>query len=142
MTTLSPWINFNGNAEEAFTFYKSVFGGEFTNVTRFKDIAGPEFPVAESEADNIMRITLPIDGANTLIGNDVPQFMGKVNESENRSKIHVAVDSYEEAERIFSGLSAGGQVEVASGDRTAGTYFGMFRDTYGIEWVIEFNARK
>lgn len=139
MTTLSPWINFNGNAEEAFNFYKSVFGGEFANITRFKDVAGPEFPVGESDAEKIMQITLPINGGNMLIGNDVPAFMGKVNESENRSKIHVAVGSKEEAERIFSGLSAGGQVEVPIGDSPWGTSFGMFRDQYGIEWVIEFN---
>lgn len=141
MTTISPWINFNGNAEEAFTFYKSVFGGEFTDITRFKDIAGPEFQVSESDANKLMRICLPINGANVLIGNDVPEFMGKVSESENRSKIHVAVDSKEEAQRIFSGLSAGGQVEAEPGDSAWGTYFGMFRDKYGIEWVIEFSSK-
>jgi PhnB protein len=136
MTTLSPWINFNGNAEEAFNFYKSVFGGDFAKIVRFKDVAGSEAPVAEEEANKIMRIVLPIDGANALIGNDVPTFMGKVNENENRSKIHVAANSKEEAERIFNGLSAGGQVEVPMG---GGTYFGMFRDRYGIEWIIEFD---
>jgi PhnB protein len=107
MTTISPWINFNGNAEEAFNFYKSVFGGEFTTVTRFKDFAGPESKVAESEANKILRITLPINGANVLIGNDVPEYMGKVSENENRSKIHVAVGSKEEAIKICNGLSAG-----------------------------------
>ncbi len=137
MTTLSPWINFNGNAEEAFTFYKSVFGGEFTNLIRLKDLASPEFPVDENDAEKIMQITLPINGANVLIGNDVPAFMGTVNENENRSKIHVAIDSKEEAERIFNGLSAGVQAEVPMSDSAWGTYFGMFRDQYGIEWVIE-----
>lgn len=137
MTTLSPWINFNGNAEEAFAFYKSVFGGEFASLTRFKDLAGPEFQVADDEADKIMRIALPINGANVLIGNDVPSFMGKTNEHENRSKIHVAADSKDEAERIFSGLSAGGEVEMPFSDDGQGTCFSMFRDRYGIEWVIE-----
>jgi PhnB protein len=140
MTTINPWINFNGNAEEAFTFYKSVFGGEFTKVTRFKDIAGPESPVADKDANKIMQIILPIGSANMLIGNDVPEFMGKVSENENRSKIQVAVDSKEEAERIFKGLSVGGEVEVPFGDSPWGTYFAMFRDTYGIEWVIEGNS--
>jgi PhnB protein len=134
MTTISPWINFNGNAEEAFNFYKSVFGGEFTSIIRFKDVADPGFQVAEHEASRIMRITLPINGAQALIGNDVPEFMGKVNEQENRSKIHVAAGSEEEAEKIFNGLSAGGQIEVPLGDSP----FGMFRDRFGIEWVIEF----
>ncbi len=86
-----------------------------------------------------MQIVLPINGANVLIGNDVPAFMGKVNENENRSKIHVVVDSREEAEKICDGLSAGGQLEAPMGDSPWGTYFGMFRDKYGIEWVIEFN---
>ncbi len=141
MTTISPWINFNGNAEEAFTFYKSVFGGEFTKLTRLKDLASPEFQVAESDADNIMQIILPISGAQALIGNDVPEFMGKVNEHENRSKIHVAADSKAEAEKLFDGLSAGGQIEAPMSDSAWGTYFGMFRDQYGIEWVIECNPK-
>jgi PhnB protein len=137
MTTLNPWINFNGNAEEAFTFYKSVFGGEFARVVRFKDIAGPNFQVAEAEAEKIMQITLPIGGANTLIGNDVPSFMGKVSENENRSKIQVHTDSKEEAERLFNALSVGGQVEGPIAESPWGTYFGTFRDKYGIEWIIE-----
>lgn len=134
MTTLSPWINFNGNAEEAFNFYKSVFGGDFTSVTRFKDVAGPEIQISESEANKLMRIALPIGGGNMLIGNDVPEFMGKVSENENRSKIRVGAETKEEAERIFKGLSEGGQVEVMLDDDSP---FGMFRDKYGIEWVVE-----
>lgn len=139
MTTINPWINFNGNAEEAFTFYKSVFGGEFTRVIRFKDLASDEFPVPEKEANKIMQIVLPIGGASMLIGNDVPEFMGTVSENENRSKIHLDAESKEEAERIFNVLSAGGQVEGSVGDSPWGTYAGMFRDKYGIEWIVEFN---
>ncbi len=139
MTTLNPWINFNGNAEVAFTFYKSIFGGEFSKVIRFKDLAGSEFPVPENEAEKIMKIVLPINGANMLIGNDVPSFMGTVNEQENRSKIHVQVDSKEEVERIFNGLSAGGQVDGPLGNSPWGTYSAMFRDKYGIEWILECN---
>src|SRR4051812_17942933 len=116
MTTINPWINFNGNAEEAFTFYKSVFGGEFSKVTRFKDISSPEFPVGENDADKIMYIALPIDGAHMLIGNDVPEFMGNVSEQENRSKIHVGVDSKAEADNIFNGLSIGGHIDGPIGD--------------------------
>jgi PhnB protein len=142
MTTINPWINFNGNAEEAFTFYKSVFGGEFSKITRLKDLAGPEFAVAENDANKIMQIILPIGDGNMLIGNDVPEFMGKVNENENRSKIHVHVDTKEEAEKIFNGLSAGGQAEMPMSDSPWGTYFGMFRDKYGIEWTVECNPKK
>jgi PhnB protein len=138
MKTINPWINFNGNAEEAFTFYKSVFGGEFTKVVRFGDLESPEFPVAENEKNKIMLITLPVGGSNVLMANDVPEVMGKVNENENRSKIAIAADSKEEAEKLFNGLSAGGQVEGPMGNGPWGSYAGMFRDKYGIEWIIEF----
>jgi PhnB protein len=137
MTTLNPWINFNGNAEEAFNFYKSVFGGDFTKVVRFKDLAGPDFQVPELEANKIMQITLPVGASNVLVGNDVPEFMGKVNENENRSKIYLILDSREGAERVFGGLSAGGQVEGPMSDSPWGTYAGMFRDKYGVEWIVE-----
>jgi len=139
MRTINPWINFNGNAEEAFTFYKSVFGGEFTKIIRFKDLASAEFPVAENEANKIMHIALPLGKHNVLIANDVPEFMGRVNEAENRSKISVSADSREEADNIFNGLSAGGDVEGPIGEGPWGTYAGMFRDKYGIEWIVEFD---
>ena len=135
--TINPWINFNGNAEEAFNFYKSVFGGEFTKVIKLKDLASPDFAVEEKDAEKIMQIVLPIGGVNVLIGNDVPEFMGKVNENENRSKIKIDADNKEEADRIFNELSVGGQVEGPMSDSPWGTYFGMFRDKYGIEWVVE-----
>lgn len=140
MTTINPWINFNGNAEEAFTFYKSVFGGEFLKIVRFKDIATAEFPVSEKEANKIMYIALPIGAGNVLIANDVPEVMGRVNERENRSKILVNTESKEEAERLFTGLSADGEVEGPMGDSPWGSYAGMFRDKYGIEWLIEFSS--
>jgi PhnB protein len=140
MTSLHPWINFNGNAEEAFTFYKSLFGGEFTKIIRFKDIATAEFPVPEEEAEKLILITLPLGDHSMLMGNDVPAFMGTVNERENRSKISVRTDSKEEADKLFAGLSVGGEVEVPISDSNWGTYFGMLRDKYGIEWVIEFPA--
>lgn len=137
MASINPYINFNGNAEEAFTFYKSVFGGEFGTIVRFKDLASAEFPVSESEADKILRITLPI-GGNVLVANDVPEAMGQVSENENRSKIAVSTESREEADRIFAGLTEGAAIEMPMSDRPWGTYFGMFRDKYGIEWTIEF----
>lgn len=137
MASINPYINFNGNAEEAFAFYKSVFGGEFGTIVRFKDLASAEFPVSESEADKILRITLPI-GGNVLVANDVPEAMGQVSENENRSKIAVSTESREEADRIFAGLTEGAAIEMPMSDSPWGTYFGMFRDKYGIEWTIEF----
>jgi PhnB protein len=142
MTTIHPWINFNGNAEEAFTFYKSVVGGEFAKIVRFKDIASGEFKVPEKEENKIMHIALPIGNDTMLIANDVPEVLGRVNERENRSKILVTTESKEEADRLFTGLSAGGSVEGPMGDSPWGTYAGMFRDKYGIEWIIEFSPIK
>jgi len=139
MRAINPWINFNGNAEEAFTFYKSVFGGEFAKIIRFKDLASDDFPVAENEANKIMHIALPIGKHNVLIANDVPEFMGRVSENENRSKIVVGAESKEEADQIFNGLSAGGDIEGSIGDSPWSTYAGMFRDKYGIEWIVEFD---
>ena len=139
MAVINPHINFNGNAEEAFTFYKSVFGGEFSKVMRLKDLASAEFPVAENDANKILHIALPI-GNNTLMGNDVPEFLGPVNENENRSKISISAESREEADRLFNGLSAGGTVEMPIADSPWGSYFGMFRDKYGIEWMVDFNS--
>ncbi|HCQ12094.1 VOC family protein [Flavobacterium sp.] len=139
MALINVHLNYNGNAEEAFTFYKSVFGGEFTKITRLKDLESPDFPVDEKDANKIMHIALPI-GNNTLMANDVPSFLGTVNENENRSKIAVSAQSREEADKFFNGLSAGGTVEMPIQDSPWGSYFGMFRDKYGIEWMIDFDS--
>ena len=136
MATINPYINFNGNAEEAFNFYKSVFGGAFATLMRFGDMPNPNIP--ETENNKIMHIALPI-GKNMLMANDVPEFMGRVNENENRSKISISAESREEADKLFNGLSAGGSIEMPIGDSPWATYFGMFRDKYGIEWMVEFD---
>ncbi len=122
MALINPHINFNGNAEEAFTFYKSVFGGEFATVMRFKDLSGAGMPIAEHEANKIMHIALPI-GNSTLMGNDVPEILGKTNERENRSKIAVTAASKEEADKLFNGLSVGGEIEGPIGDSPMGHLF-------------------
>ena len=140
MATINPHVNFNGNAEEAFTFYKSVFGGEFAKIIRFKDLASPEFPVAEKEENKIMHIVLPI-GKTMLMANDVPEIMGRTNENENRSKIVITAESKEEADKLFNGLSVGGQIEGPIGDSPWDSYFGCFRDKYGIEWIVEFDTK-
>ena len=139
MAQINPHINFNGNAEEAFTFYKSVFGGEFKTIVRLKDLPGLE-NVAENDLNKIMHIALPI-GKNFLMANDVPESMGRTNENENRSKIFICAESREEADKLFSGLSAGGKVEAPIGDSPWGSYFAMFRDKYGIEWMIDFDQK-
>lgn len=141
MANINPYIHFNGNTEEAFNFYKSVFGGEFKNITRFKDLA-IDAPIADAEADKIMNIILPIGASSFLMGSDVPSFMGQVNESENRSKIVVNADTKEEADRLFNGLSSGAEVEVPINSSPWGSYFGMLRDKYGIEWMVNFEEKK
>lgn len=139
MALINPHVNFNGNAGEAFDFYKSVFGGEFTKIIRFKDLASDEFKVEEKEENKIMYIALPIGKGSVIMANDVPEIMGRTNENENRSKIVITAESKEEADRLFNGLSAGGEIEGPIGDSPWGTYFGCFRDKYGIEWIVEFD---
>ena len=142
MAEINPHINFNGNAEEAFNFYRSVFGGEFATIMRFKDLASTEFPVPENEENKIMHIALPIGKGSMLMANDVPEAMGRTNENENRSKIVITAASKDEADKIFNGLSAGGQIEMPIADSPWGTYFGMFRDKYGIEWMVDYDSKR
>ncbi len=138
MAQINPYIHFNGNAEEAFTFYKSVFGGEFTMKSRFKDMSIPESPFSENEANKIMNIALAIGKHSVLMGSDTPEFMGKHNENETRSKISISAESKEEADHLFNGLSANGEIEMPIEDSTLGSYFGMLRDKYGIEWMVNY----
>jgi PhnB protein len=141
MASINPYIHFNGNAEEAFTFYKSVFGGEFAMVMRFKEMNIPESPMTESEANKIMHIALPIGKHNVLMASDTPAALGTHNLNETRSKISISAESKEEADALFNGLSEGGQVEMPISDSPWGSYFGMFRDKYGIEWMVDFDPR-
>lgn len=139
MALINPHINFNGNAEEAFNFYRSVFSGDFAKIVRFKDLTSDRLPVSPHQANKIMHIALPI-GNNLLMGNDVPEIFGHTNENENRSKISISAASKQEAERLFSGLSADGQIEFPISESPWGSYFGMFGDKYGIEWMVDFDA--
>lgn len=138
MAQINPYIHFNGNAEEAFNFYKSAFGGEFSYVARFNEMPNPQ--LKESEANWIMHIALPI-GNTVLMGSDTPSFMGQQNENENRSKISITAASKEEADQLFNNLSTDGHIEMPMMDAPWGAYFGMFRDKYGIEWMINFDPR-
>ena len=140
MATLNPYINFNGNAAEAFDFYKSVFGGEFEKVARYKDFSSPEHPISESDGNRIMHIALPIGKSGMLMGSDVLEVMGKVNENDNRSSIAIIAESREEADKLFNGLSKGGKIEMPLADSPWGSYFGMFADKFGIKWMVDFRA--
>jgi PhnB protein len=139
MASINPYIHFNGNAEEAFTFYKSVFGGDFATIVRFKDMNFEGSPNSEKEAEKIMHIALPIGKHSLLMGSDTPEQLGQHNEMETRSKIIISAESKQEADTIFKGLSQGGQIEMPIEDSPWGSYFGMFRDKFGIEWMVDFD---
>ena len=138
MAQINPYIHFNGNAEEAFTFYKSVFGGEFAKISRYKDISSEEYPIPEKDANRIMHIALPISKGSVLMASDTIESMGQVTENDNRNTIFISAESREEADKLFSGLSEDGKVEMPINDGATGTYFGMFTDKFGVEWMVEF----
>jgi PhnB protein len=141
MALINPYIHFNGNAEEAFTFYKSVFGGEFAKIMRYKDMVSPEHPVAENNANRLMHIALPIGKSNLLMGSDVLDIMGQVTENDNRNTISISTESREEADKLFNGLSEGGNIEMPIVHGPLGSYFGMFADKFGIEWMVDFDPK-
>jgi len=141
MALINPYIHFNGNAEDAFTFYKSVFGGEFAKVMRYKEVSGPQFPIPEAEADRIMHIVLPIGKSTVLIGSDVLEVMGHVTENDNRNTIFISAESKEEGDKLFNGLSEGGKIEMPFAESPLGSSFGMLADKYGVEWMVNFDPK-
>ncbi len=141
MARLNPYIHFNGNAEEAFSFYKSVFGGEFAKIMRYKDVSSAEYPIPENDANRIMHIALSIGNNSMLMGSDVLEVMGQVTENDNRNTISISADSREEADKLYNGLSAGGEIEMPIADGPFGSYFGMFADKFGIQWMVDFSTK-
>ena len=140
MATINPYINFNGNTEEAFNFYKSVFGGEFANVQRFGDTPGcDEMPIAEADKGKIMHIALPIGNDNVLMATDVLESMGQTLTEGNNFSISFSADSRDDAERIFNGLADGGRVEMPLNDTFWGAYFGMLQDQFGMRWMVSYD---
>ena len=141
MATLNPYLNFPGTAEEAFTFYKAAFGGEFLGINRFKDM--PDTGRIPAEAlDKIMHIALPIGNGNILMASDAPASMGFTVTAGNNFYISVNVGSKEEADRIFAALSEGGKIEMPLGDTFWGAYYGSFADKFGIGWMISYEQPK
>jgi PhnB protein len=141
MATLNPYLNFNGNAEDAFNFYKSVFGGEFITLQRFKDT--PEADrVPPADKDKIMHIALPIGKGNILMATDAVESMGHKLVEGNNFMLSIGADSEKEADKLFNGLSTGGKVEVPMSKMFWGAYFGMFKDKFGIKWMINYDYPK
>lgn len=141
-TSVNTYLMFNGNCEEAFLFYKSVFGGEFPYIGKYKDAPAEDGAEALSEQDlnRVMHVSLPI-GNTILMGSDSHPKFGDVGFGDNFS-ISVNTESTEEADRIFNGLSAGGKVEMPMNKTFWGAYFGMFKDKFGIGWLVNFDENE
>jgi PhnB protein len=140
MATINPYLNFNGNTEEVFNFYKSVFGGEFAMVQRFGDAPPSEHSSPSDDPQMIMHIALPIGQHTMLMASDVPGSMPPATQGSNFA-ISVSADSKEEADRIFNGLSAGGTITMPIANMFWGSYFGMLTDKFDIQWMISFDAK-
>lgn len=141
MPSLYPYLNFQGNTEDAFLFYKSVFGGEFAILQRFKDMPGAD-KISENEKEKIMHVSLPIGNENVLMGTDALESMGQKLIQGNNISISINVESEAEADRLYNGLSAGGKVEMKLQKTFWGVYFGMFSDKFGIQWMINYDYKK
>ncbi|MCU4157525.1 VOC family protein [Carboxylicivirga sp. A043] len=138
MATINPYINYNGNCEEAFLFYQSVFGGDFEYMGRYKDMPSEE-PMAEEEANMIMHISLRISKETVLMGSDTHEAFGPPCELGTNISISVNTDSEQEAETLFTGLSASGQINMPLGKTFWGAYFGMLTDKFGISWMVNYD---
>lgn len=136
MASINPYLNFNLNSEEAFTFYKSVFGGEFSTFQRFKDVPGMGDNLSNAEKEGLMHVALPIGKGSVLMGSDVLPSRGHPKAEGNNFYISLQADSKEEADKLFNGLSAGGNVEMPLTDTFWNAYFGMLQDKFGIRWMI------
>ena len=140
MPSLNPYLNFNGNTEEAFNFYKSIFGGEFAALQRFKDTPEAD-KMPPGDRDKLMHVALPVGKGNIIMGTDALESMGQKLVAGNNFSISIDTESKEEADRLFNGLSAGGKVELEMQKTFWGSYFGMFADRFGIQWMVSFNER-
>ena len=141
MAAINPYLSFNGKAEEAFNFYKSVFGGELASFMRWKD--NPQCAdFSERDREQIMHVALPIGKGNVLMGSDSPESMGQKLTEGNNFRIAIAPDSKEEADRLFKDLSAGGKVEMPLQDMFWGGYYGAFSDKFGVQWMVNYDKNQ
>jgi PhnB protein len=138
MLKINPYLNFNGNTEEAFEFYKSVFGGEFTILQRFKDIPDSD-KLPKEVHEKIMHVSLPIGENITLMGTDSLEAMGQFLVIGNNVSISINTDTKDEADKIFKKLSEDGNITIDIADSFWGAYFGMFEDKFGIQWMINYD---
>jgi len=141
MTKLNPYLNFAGNAGEAFNFYRSIFGGEFSSMVRFKDMPMEGFELLQADQDKFMHIALPI-GGDLLMASDALESLGQTVVPGNNHYVSVHPDSKEDADRIFNGLSEGAEIEMAIGEQAWGDYFGSLIDKFGIRWMVDYTYPK
>jgi PhnB protein len=141
MAKMNPYLNFDGTAEEAFNFYKSVFGGEFRAIHKMVDMPHAD-QLPENEKNRIMHIALPIDEHTVLMASDIMPSAGHKLDVGNNVYISLHPQNREEADHLFNGLSAGGIVEMAMADMFWGAYFGSFKDKYGVLWMINFEHQQ
>ena len=146
MARVSTYLNFPRNTEEAFNFYKSIFGGEFggDGIARFGDIPASEGmpPIAEDDKSLIMHIELPITGGHVLMATDAPETMGFQVNYGNNVHINLEPDTRAETKRLFDALSASGKVTMELQDAFWGAYFGSCSDRYGVQWMFNCNEKK
>jgi PhnB protein len=142
MTKLNFYLNFAGNTEQAFNFYKSVFGGEFASVVRFKDMPMEGVSISKEDADKIMHIGLPLGKDQMLMGTDVLESLGHKLIPGNNIHISVHPDSKEEADRLFNALSKGGKVQMPMANQPWGDYYGDFQDKFGVHWMINYHKEE
>ena len=140
MATVNVYLTFNGNCEDAFNFYKSVFGGDFRYMGRFGEMPPAEDgkKVNPEDANKIMHVSLPISKETVLMGSDTGGEWAAHYKAGNNFSISVNADSRGEADKLFAGLSGGGQVTMPMGDMFWGSYFGMFTDKYGVNWMVSY----
>jgi PhnB protein len=138
MAKMNPYLNFDGKAEEAFNFYKSVFGTEFDGpIHRIGDTPGLD-GITEEEKKRVMHVSLPIGGGDVLMASDTVPSMGHKLIVGNNNYISLHPTSREEADKLFNGLSAGGDVEMPLAETFWGAYFGSFKDKFGVQWMINY----
>jgi PhnB protein len=139
MTKLHSYLNFPGNAEEAFGFYRSVFGGEFSSVVRFKELPIEGVTIPKDDEDKIMHIGLPIGDDSILMASDVLESLGQKLAEGNNVYVSVHPDTREEADRIFKALSEGADLEMPIADQAWGDYFGSLKDKFGVQWMVDYS---